>query len=96
MKVLYLHSYFDYFSHLLFFYTLPYKKCAFFTLLPFIVKKIFQRQFLKMDVAAFSGETFDAKDWINKALRASDPSQTKVRNEISSGVKSELANTTLT
>ena len=49
-----------------------------------------------MDVAAFSGETFDAKDWINKALRASDPSQTKVRNEISSGVKSELANTTLT
>ena len=47
MKVLYLHSYFDYLSHLLFFYTLPYKKCAFFTLLPIIVKKIFQRPFLK-------------------------------------------------
>ena len=31
-----------------------------------------------MDVAAFSGETFDAKDWINKALRASDSTQPKV------------------
>jgi hypothetical protein len=32
-----------------------------------------------MDVSAFSGETFDAKDWINKALRNADPSQSKVK-----------------
>ncbi len=31
-----------------------------------------------MDVSAFSGETYDAKDWINKALRNSDPTQSKV------------------
>ena len=30
-----------------------------------------------MDVAAFSGESFDPKDWINKALRASEPGQAK-------------------
>ena len=31
-----------------------------------------------MDVAAFSGDNFDPKDWINKALRSSDPAQSKV------------------
>jgi hypothetical protein len=31
-----------------------------------------------MDVSAFSGEAFDAKDWINRALRNSDPTQSKV------------------
>ena len=31
-----------------------------------------------MDVAAFSGDVFDPKDWINKALRNADPAQTKV------------------
>jgi len=30
-----------------------------------------------MDVAAFSGDNFDPKDWINKALKSSDPSQNK-------------------
>ena len=30
-----------------------------------------------MDVAAFSGDSFDPKDWINKALRASEPGQAK-------------------
>jgi len=30
-----------------------------------------------MDVSAFSGETYDPKDWINKALRSSDPTQNK-------------------
>jgi len=30
-----------------------------------------------MDVAAFSGDSFDPKDWINKALRNSDSTQTK-------------------
>jgi len=30
-----------------------------------------------MDVAAFSGDNFDPKDWINKALRSSDSSQNK-------------------
>ena len=30
-----------------------------------------------MDVAAFSGDNFDPKEWINKALRSSDPSQAK-------------------
>ena len=32
----------------------------------------------KMDVAAFSDENFNPKDWINKALKTSDPTQTKV------------------
>ena len=31
-----------------------------------------------MDVAAFSGDNFDAKDWINKALKSSEPGQSKV------------------
>ena len=31
-----------------------------------------------MDVSAFSGDAFDAKDWINRALRNSDPTQSKV------------------
>ena len=31
-----------------------------------------------MDVAAFSDENFDPKDWINKALRSADSTQTKV------------------
>ena len=31
-----------------------------------------------MDVAAFSGDNFGPKDWINKALRSSDPVQSKV------------------
>ena len=30
-----------------------------------------------MDVTAFSGDNFDAKDWINKALRSSEPGQSK-------------------
>jgi len=30
-----------------------------------------------MDVAAFSDENFDPKDWINKALKSADPTQTK-------------------
>ena len=30
-----------------------------------------------MDVAAFSGDNFDPKEWINKALRSSDPNQAK-------------------
>jgi len=30
-----------------------------------------------MDVAAFSGDNFDPKDWINKALRTSDQTQSK-------------------
>eukprot|EP00090_Calanus_glacialis_P007990 TRINITY_DN16360_c0_g1_i1.p1 TRINITY_DN16360_c0_g1~~TRINITY_DN16360_c0_g1_i1.p1 ORF type:complete len:756 (-),score=324.33 TRINITY_DN16360_c0_g1_i1:133-2346(-) len=30
-----------------------------------------------MDVAAFSGDNFDPKDWINKALKSSDPTQNK-------------------
>ncbi|XP_023342815.1 conserved oligomeric Golgi complex subunit 7 [Eurytemora carolleeae] len=30
-----------------------------------------------MDVAAFSGDSYDAKDWINKALRNSDSTQSK-------------------
>ena len=34
--------------------------------------------YIKMDVAAFSEENFDPKDWINKALKTSDPTQTKV------------------
>ena len=34
--------------------------------------------FQKMDVAAFSGDNFDAKDWINKALKSSEPGQSKV------------------
>jgi hypothetical protein len=35
-----------------------------------------------MDVSAFSGETFDPKDWINKALRNADSSQSKVKCEV--------------
>ena len=34
--------------------------------------------YLIMDVAAFSGDNFDPKDWINKALKSSDPTQNKV------------------
>jgi len=30
-----------------------------------------------MDVAAFSGDNFEPKDWINKALRSSEPGQSK-------------------
>ena len=36
----------------------------------------------RMDVAAFSGEGFDPKDWINKALRNAEPGQSKVADII--------------
>ena len=43
-----------------------------------------------MDVAAFSGDNFDPKDWINKALRASDPTQQKEEAAASLVMKLQL------
>lgn len=43
-----------------------------------------------MDVAAFSGDNFDPKDWINKALRASDPAQQKEEAAASLVMKLQL------
>jgi len=43
-----------------------------------------------MDVAAFSGDSFDPKDWINKALRASDQSQPKEEAAASLVMKLQL------
>ena len=39
--------------------------------------KITEAKTSNMDVTAFSGDNFDAKDWINKALRSSEPGQSK-------------------
>ena len=43
-----------------------------------------------MDVAAFSGDNFDPKDWINKALKAGDPAQQKEEAAASLVMKLQL------
>ena len=43
-----------------------------------------------MDVAAFSGDNFDPKEWINKALRTGEPSQLKEEAAASLVMKLQL------
>jgi len=43
-----------------------------------------------MDVAAFSDENFNPKDWINKALKTADPTQTKEQAASSLVLKLQL------
>ena len=45
--------------------------------LNFFIRTEIKLQKLNMDVTAFSGDNFDAKDWINKALKSSEPGQSK-------------------
>ena len=43
-----------------------------------------------MDVAAFSADNFDPKDWINKSLRSADPGQAKEEAAASTVMKLQL------